>query len=136
MQSFTYAFHLPAGNIVVIALRLVGERLRVHALLVSNLAVSDALMGVYMICLAAVDLYYQGSYIENSLEWRSSGLCQFMGVIATISSEVRCILNETISLRRKMNPALHISKIYLRNELHCIHHHLYHRANRITLLWQ
>ncbi len=57
-------------------------------LLVMNLAVSDALMGFYMITLAGVDLHYKGRYIENSLDWRHSALCQILGVIATISSEV------------------------------------------------
>ena len=84
---------LNVGNIVVIVLRVVKEeRIRVPSLLVNNLAVSDALMGFYMICLAAVDLHYQGRYIENSLAWRSSGFCQFLGVIATMSSEVSPII--------------------------------------------
>ena len=64
------------------------EKLRVPTLLVTNLAVSDALMGLYMITLAGADLHYKGRYIENSLEWRQSALCQILGVISTISSEV------------------------------------------------
>ena len=48
---------------------------------------ADFFMGVYMITIAGVDLFYRSRYIENSRSWKESWLCQMLGCISTISSE-------------------------------------------------
>jgi hypothetical protein len=60
---------------------------RVSSTLVISLGFADFLMGIYLIIIASVDVYYRGHYIEVSDSWRSSALCKFCGFISTLSSE-------------------------------------------------
>ncbi len=53
----------------------------------ANLAISDFLMGIYMISIASVDTYYRGKYIDYATWWKNSGWCATLGALATISSE-------------------------------------------------
>ena len=47
------------GNLIVIVWRLVGTNRNVSDIIITNLAVSDMLMGIYMICIASVDIHYR-----------------------------------------------------------------------------
>ena len=64
---------------------------------VSIVSVADSFMGLYMIILAAVDLYYRGDYIEHAHEWTGSTLCQILGVLNTFSSEASVMTLAVIS---------------------------------------
>lgn len=59
----------------------------VESTLILSLGIADFLMGIYLITIASVDVYYRGRYIEVSDMWRSSALCKFCGFISTLSSE-------------------------------------------------
>ncbi|XP_062589229.1 uncharacterized protein LOC134250886 [Saccostrea cucullata] len=64
-----------------------------HGIFITNLSVSDFLMGVYLIIIASADGHYRGRYIWNDLHWRNSITCQIAGMLATISSETSvCLL--------------------------------------------
>ena len=64
------------------------ERLKLgYGIFVSNLAISDFLMGVYLIIIASADVYYRGNYMMNDDVWRTGWLCNVAGVISTLSSE-------------------------------------------------
>ena len=64
------------------------ERLKLgYGIFVSNLAISDFLMGVYIITIASADVYYRGNYMMNDDVWRTGWLCNVAGVISTLSSE-------------------------------------------------
>ena len=63
------------------------ERKSVSSALVISLGFADLLMGVYLITIASVDVYYRGHYIEVSDSWRASALCKFCGFVSTLSSE-------------------------------------------------
>ena len=64
------------------------ERLKLgYGIFVSNLAVSDFVMGLYLVIIASADMYYRGNYILHDSTWRNSGWCQFAGVLASLSSE-------------------------------------------------
>nr|XP_006821766.1 PREDICTED: uncharacterized protein LOC102805134 [Saccoglossus kowalevskii] len=77
------------GNLFVIIWRLKSkEANQVHAFLILNLGFADFLMGVYMIIIASVDMYYRGIYIVYDEMWRHSALCQTAGFLSTVSSEV------------------------------------------------
>ncbi|KAL9955436.1 hypothetical protein ACROYT_G036764 [Oculina patagonica] len=60
---------------------------KVHSLLLLNLAIADFLMGIYLIIIAGVDVYYRGRYFIYNDSWKHSPLCQFSGFVSTISSE-------------------------------------------------
>ena len=71
-----------------------------YGMFVSNLAVSDFVMGVYLIIIAAADMYYRGEYSRNDDIWRNSGWCQLAGILASLSSEASVIFIFLITLDR------------------------------------
>ena len=77
------------GNTLAFIYRLYdSKRMKIgYGIFVANLAISDFLMGIYLIIIASADMYYRGSYIYNDENWRNSWLCQMAGVLATLSSE-------------------------------------------------
>lgn len=76
------------GNMFVVVWRINSDRGRVSSFFIINLGISDFLMGLYMLIIASVDVYYRGVYILYADAWRSSWLCQMAGILATLSSEV------------------------------------------------
>ena len=59
----------------------------VSSTLIISLGCADFLMGIYLLIIASVDVYYRGHYIEVSDTWRSSYLCKFCGFLSTLSTE-------------------------------------------------
>lgn len=80
----TFAF---VGNLFVVIWRVTTERTKVSSIFIINLGVADFFMGVYMLIIAAVDVFYRGQYIVYADRWRASGLCQFVGIMSMLSSE-------------------------------------------------
>ena len=71
-----------------------------HGIFITNLSISDFLMGVYLIIIASADTHYSGRYVWNDLQWRTSLTCRFAGMLATISSETSVFLLCLITLDR------------------------------------
>ena len=61
--------------------------LRANHILVLNLAVSDFLMGVYLLAVGIAYESLKDSYCQTELLWRGSSVCTWMGVTAFISSQ-------------------------------------------------
>ncbi|XP_038050982.1 CUB and sushi domain-containing protein 2-like [Patiria miniata] len=72
----------------------------VQSFLVFNLAVSDALMGLYMLIIASADVYFGERYFEVSMEWRTSPMCKIAGFISIIGSEASVFFLTFISIDR------------------------------------
>ena len=93
-----------AGNLFVVGLRVFRKKVvtttRIQSRMITNLAVSDLLMGVYMMIIAGADLYYRGNYALNADSWRASGLCKFAGFLSAFSSEVSVFMIMLISIDR------------------------------------
>ena len=77
--------------------------IQVHSFLITNLAIGDFCMGVYLLIIAAVDAYYRGHYIVYDAQWRGSGLCHFAGFISTFSSELSVFSLTIITLHRLLS---------------------------------
>ncbi|XP_071501307.1 G-protein coupled receptor GRL101-like [Diadema antillarum] len=94
------------GNLAVVILRVISKpatrTASVQCTLISNLAFSDFLMGVYMVLLAFMDLYVGKSYFwaGKADDWRSSIPCQVAGFISVLSSEASVFLITLISVDR------------------------------------
>ena len=73
---------------------------KVQSLLLSNLAMSDLLMGIYMIIIASADVYYGQYFPMNAESWRSSVLCRVAGTLAITSSEASVLFVTFISIDR------------------------------------
>ena len=89
------------GNTTTLALRLKLKALSpLQSFIVTHLAMSDFLMGVYMLTIAGADTYYRGEYVDNSVYWKNSDLCRFAGFLAAVSSEVSAFMLVLITLDR------------------------------------
>ncbi|KFM82222.1 G-protein coupled receptor GRL101, partial [Stegodyphus mimosarum] len=89
------------GNLFVIIWRLkTQDSSRISSTLILNLGCADFLMGIYLIIIASVDVYYRSIYIENSYKWKRSTLCKICGFLSTVSTEVSVCTLAFITLDR------------------------------------
>ena len=90
------------GNIFVLWWKRFKQRVenKVQSLLLSNLAMSDLVMGIYMIIIAFADVYYGQYFPMNAESWRSSILCRIAGTLAITSSEASVLFVTFISIDR------------------------------------
>ena len=90
------------GNIFVVWWKQFKQRAenKVQSLLLSNLAMSDLLMGIYMIIIASADIHYGQYFPMNAESWRSSVLCRVAGTLAITSSEASVLFVTFISIDR------------------------------------
>ncbi|XP_072034522.1 uncharacterized protein [Amphiura filiformis] len=89
------------GNIFVLAWRNKGTTPnKVNSVLLSNLAISDCLMGIYMLIIASADLYFGEYFPMISEKWRSGITCRIAGALSIISSEASVFLVTLISIDR------------------------------------
>ena len=89
------------GNLFVIILRIiVTEDNLVHSFFLTNLAISDFIMGIYMLIIASKDAQWQGEYFKHDIKWRSSFLCQLAGALSMLSSEVSVLILTLITTDR------------------------------------
>ena len=68
--------------------------------LLSNLAISDSLMGVYMLVIASADIYFGDNFPIQAEKWRSGFTCKIAGAVAIISSEGSVFFVTLISIDR------------------------------------
>ena len=95
-----------AGNLFVIVWKQRDSHgNKVQSILLSNLAVSDLLMGVYMIIIASADVYFGNFFPLKSEKWRSGVTCRIAGTLSILSSEASVFFVTLISIDRY----LHIS---------------------------
>ncbi|XP_071504203.1 G-protein coupled receptor GRL101-like [Diadema antillarum] len=109
LRVFMWILGLSAllGNAAALWLRL-RERGRssqnpVQLLLIANLAISDLVMGFYMLIIASADACYRGNYAHHAEEWTSSKTCQMAGFLSVLSSEVSVLLVMLISIDRYLS---------------------------------
>ena len=56
------------------------------------IGMADLLMGLYLLCLAIVNIRYTGRYASFSFTWRSSFLCRMLAMVSTMASELSLLL--------------------------------------------
>ena len=89
------------GNLFVIFMRVVVKQdNKVHSFLLTNLAMSDLLMGIYLLIIAIKDLEWQGEYFLHDFKWRSGVPCAVTGVLSMVSSEVSVLMLTVITTDR------------------------------------
>ncbi|XP_053380826.1 G-protein coupled receptor GRL101-like [Mercenaria mercenaria] len=91
------------GNILSVVYRIIYDRKRLklgYGIFVTNLAVADFLMGVYLMMIAAADAMYRDRYIEVDEYWRNSVWCKMAGFLSTVSSEMSVMLICCITIDR------------------------------------
>ena len=99
------------GNIFVLSQRKSkADKNKVQNFLIGNLAVSDLLMGVYMLLIASADIYF-GQYFPMQAEtWRSGIMCRVAGTLAIVSSEASVFFVSLITFDRFLSIRYHSSR--------------------------
>ena len=89
------------GNFYVLVWRKKNtKRYKVQNLLLSNLALSDSLMGIYMLMIGCADFYYGDYFPMQSETWRSGITCRIAGALSITSSEASVFFVTLISIDR------------------------------------
>ncbi|KAJ8300713.1 hypothetical protein KUTeg_022232 [Tegillarca granosa] len=91
------------GNPAVCIYRFVTRRKQrneTFSIFVANLGLSDAIMGLYMLIIAAHDLSYKSKYVWKEYDWKNSTLCTISGAIAYTSSEASVMFISLITIDR------------------------------------
>lgn len=108
------------GNLLVTIYRIkekpVNETQVKQRLFIGSLALSDLLMGVYMVILAGADLYYGDEYYIYSDGWRTGLVCKITGFIGLLSSEASVFFVTLISIDRFLSIVFPLSQVKLRSK--------------------
>lgn len=91
------------GNVTVILCRLVwhrGDIKKSYGVFVTNLGISDLIMGLYLLIIASADAYYTDNYVLNGNIWKSGIACQVAGFLSTLSSETSAFFIMLVTIDR------------------------------------
>ena len=77
-----------------------GAGLGSFSIFVTNLAISDFFMGVYLAIVGVADQIYRGEYLWNDDQWKESTICKVAGFLSLMSSEVSAFIICLITLDR------------------------------------
>ena len=104
-RLFVYVFAVLSvmGNVGSLGYRLCVNRrdsTQTASVFVTNLCVSNFLMGVYLVMVGAADWNLRGSYVLSDYRWRHSGACRAAGFLFVLSSEVSVLLVCLMTLDR------------------------------------
>ncbi|KAK7090591.1 hypothetical protein V1264_010365 [Littorina saxatilis] len=67
---------------------------------VTNLCLSDLLMGVYLAMVGTADSLYRGQYLSYERSWTASAVCKMAGFLSLMFSEVSALIIFLITLDR------------------------------------
>ena len=73
---------------------------RASGTLVTNLSVSDCIMGIYLLIIAGADSYFRDIYVFNDDNWRNGAACNLAGILSTVSYESSMFFVGLITLDR------------------------------------
>ena len=90
------------GNLFVLIWRCIGkmEEDRVQSHLITNLALSDMLTGIYMLILVFADIHFEKYFPSYAEQWRTGPVCKLAGVLALTACEASIFFVTLISLDR------------------------------------
>ncbi|KAK7073207.1 Protein-hormone receptor activity protein [Halocaridina rubra] len=103
---------LMGNGVVVVVLVAAYSKMDVPRFLVTNLAIADFFMGVYLGFLAVVDASTLGEFRMYAIPWQMSPACQVAGFLGVLSSELSVYTLAVITLERNyaITHAMHLQK--------------------------
>ncbi|XP_071795611.1 uncharacterized protein [Asterias amurensis] len=104
------------AGIIVWRLNMKDSGKRSQSVLILNLAVSDLIMGVYMLIVGGADVHYQDDYFLHANDWKSSPICKFAGFLSMLSSEASVFFITMISIDRFLCVVFPFGKKWFRLE--------------------
>ena len=84
-----------------------------HFFLMVNLSLSDLMMGIYLLILTSVDVYYDDYFPSFAEKWRQSIICKVAGTLSVFSSQGSVFFITLISFDRYMSVKYPFSKFRL-----------------------
>ena len=98
----SFAFCAITGNVIVLYITKSrkGEQKKVQTLLLGHLAMSDLIMGIYMLIVASADIHYGEFFAMHAETWRTSNTCKLAGALCITSSEASVLIVTLISMDR------------------------------------
>ena len=101
VMMWTIGLNALFGNMFVLVWRkATSQKNKIQDVLLSNLAVSDLLMGMYMIGIACADVYFGEEFPMFAEIWRTSIICHLAGALSIVSSEASVFFIVLISVDR------------------------------------
>ena len=76
------------------------ETNKIQTLLISNLSISDLLMGISLLILAISDMYYEELFPSYTHMWTKWLVCKVIGLLSIVSNEASVFLITLISIDR------------------------------------
>ena len=104
------------GNITIILWRALDSKFLSQNMLIVNLALSDLLMGIYLIIVGSADITYRDSYARYDYLWRQSIPCKVAGVLSAVSSEVSTFTLTIVSYERLRAVIFPLSHVPLKQD--------------------
>nr|XP_026691766.1 prolow-density lipoprotein receptor-related protein 1-like [Ciona intestinalis] len=110
------------GNVIVFissvlelktGVRMEPIKISFHAFLL-NLAVSDSLMGIYLLAISGIGVQFSGSYCHHDAQWRSSSRCSFLGTLVVISTQVSALIMAALATFRLISVYFPIKMKYVK----------------------
>ncbi|XP_045592462.2 leucine-rich repeat-containing G-protein coupled receptor 4 isoform X1 [Procambarus clarkii] len=103
---------LMGNGVVVVVLVAAYSKMDVPRFLVTNLAVADFFMGVYLGFLAVADASTLGEFRMYAIPWQMSPACQVAGFLGVLSSELSVYTLAVITMERNyaITHAMHLQK--------------------------
>ncbi|KAG7159750.1 Follicle-stimulating hormone receptor-like, partial [Homarus americanus] len=103
---------LMGNGVVVVVLVAAYAKMDVPRFLVTNLALADFFMGVYLGFLAVADASTLGEFRMYAIPWQMSPACQVAGFLGVLSSELSVYTLAVITLERNyaITHAMHLQK--------------------------
>ncbi|XP_030847596.1 relaxin receptor 2 isoform X2 [Strongylocentrotus purpuratus] len=105
------------GNTIVLVFRCRTDHsvsAKTQGLFISNLAIADFLMGIYMLIISSADVYYGEYFYLYAEQWRGSVTCKVAGFIAFLSSETSVFILAIITIDRVLCVVFPFGKLKFR----------------------
>ena len=120
LRVFVWCLGISAliGNagIILWRLKVKDSGKRSQSVLILNLAVSDLIMGLYMLIVGGADVHFQDDYFLHADEWKTGHLCKFAGFLSMLSSEASVFFITMISIDRFLCVVFPFGKKWFRLE--------------------
>ncbi|KAK3801365.1 hypothetical protein RRG08_059067 [Elysia crispata] len=90
-RSLLWTFGILAivGNLLTVTYRVLWDRvtlMKPTGMFVTNLSISDLIIGVYLALISTADRALKGHYIQVENWWRDSVICRYLGLLANVAS--------------------------------------------------
>lgn len=111
------------GNVSTLLYRLVVDRRASNLAFgqfVTQMGVSDLLMGVYLAVIGMADRMYIGTYLWKEVTWKRSVACRAAGFLSMLSSELSVFIICLITLNRFFVLRFPFSTVHFRKRSACV----------------